>query len=178
MNMNIQEKEDPKVSKLKHNRKNGKKYEGELVKVLREKGIYARLGRSNEEFDVTLPELNVNIEIKSTNFESSWCSTFINRKTIDQYHRLRDVPGKNFYAIRWKGQGVKGIRLYPIIPDLEKPPVLYKNEGLTLDEFVFIHCIRIEQEGIENKKDVKICDDMKKGEPMPLKTSNRRTKRK
>ena len=38
--------------------------------------------------------------------------------------------------------------------------------------------IRIEEEGVQNKKDDKIYSDMKKGEPVPMKTPNRRVENK
>ena len=137
-------------TKIGRNRVNGKRYEGEPVKELKQRGIYARLGRSNEEYDITLPELNINIELKSTNRELSWCSTAVNKETVDQYNRLRRVPGNNYYGIRWKGKGIKGLRLYPI-SDIEKPPVLYRSEGITFEEFVFMLKSKMEQ--IKEKED-------------------------
>lgn len=117
--------------KISRNRANGKKYEGELVKALRERGVYARLGRSNEEADVILPDLNVLIEAKSTsrpNFRMS-----MNQKTKDQFQRLLLVPARVFYAVRYKGKGLNGWRFHPL-PDSVQ--VLYRDEGLTLDEFL------------------------------------------
>ena len=133
-------------TKIGRNRANGKAYEGELVKELKQRGIYARLGRSNEEYDITLPELNINIELKSTNRELSWKR----KDAADQYSRLRKVPGNNYYGIRWKGKGIKGLHLYPI-SDIEKPPVLYRSEGITFEEFVFLSQSKMEQ--IKQKKE-------------------------
>lgn len=112
------------------NRANGKRYEGELVKVLRSKGINARLGRSNEEGDVILPELNIVMEAKSTDLDRYRIS-----KAMDQFKRLCKLNSEVWFAIRYKGNGISGWKMYPIP---EKPIVLFKGEGLTLDEFVLL----------------------------------------
>ncbi len=111
------------------NRANGKRYEGELVKILRSRGISARLGRSNEEADVILADFNVLIEVKSTSRKNF--SLNLNKRTKDQHFRLGTIPAKVFYAIRYKGKGVAGWRFYAFP---ESPQVLYWNEGLSLGE--------------------------------------------
>ncbi len=122
--------------KISRNRANGKRYEGELVKTLRSLKIYARLGRSNEEVDVIIPSANIGIELKSTNRNDSWTFGCTNpRKTKDQYRRLLLSPMIIYYAIRFKGQGIAGLRLYSIPPEMCS---LKKNEGLTLEEFVIL----------------------------------------
>lgn len=121
------------TSQVSRNRQNGKKYEGELVKLLRENDVPARLGRSNEEGDVILPELNVIIEAKSTNDDIF--SILKNEKRKDQFRRLHLSPAQIFYAVRFKGEGLNGWRFYSIP---EKPIILRKNEGYSLKEFLFI----------------------------------------
>ena len=112
------------------NRANGKRYEGELVKILRSRGISARLGRSNEEGDVILPGLNLVIEAKSTDLDRYRIS-----KAMDQFRRLCMLGSEVWYAVRYKGDGVSGWRFYRIP---SKPTMLLRGEGLTLDEFVML----------------------------------------
>ena len=118
-------------TRVKFNRKNGKKYEGELVKILREKGYGARLGRSNEEGDIVITELNMVVEAKSTNLKDRYRIS----KSPDQFHRLTQLPQNVWYAIRFKGDGVSGWRFYPI-PDRIR--ILFRSEGYSLDEFVLM----------------------------------------
>jgi Holliday junction resolvase len=122
------------MTSVSRNRANGKRYEGELVKALRERGMYARLGRSNEEADVILPGPRILIELKSTDRRVSW--TFGNtnpRKTKAQYHRLKSLNFQVYYAVRFKGTGIGGLRFYSI-PQEMRP--LRKDDGLTLEEFI------------------------------------------
>ena len=112
------------------NRANGKRYEGELVKTLRSRNINARLGRSNEEGDVILPELNIVIEAKSTDLDRYRIS-----KAMDQFRRLCRLDSEVWYAIRYKGDGISGWQFYPIPV---KPTALHRGEGLTLTEFVML----------------------------------------
>ena len=118
------------VRSVARNRANGKRYEGELVKVLRSKDINARLGRSNEEGDVILPELNIVIEAKSTDLDRYRIS-----KAMDQFRRLRELDSEVWFAIRYKGNGILGWQFYPIP---SKSTVLFRGEGLTLNEFVML----------------------------------------
>lgn len=118
-------------TRIKNNRKNGKRYEGELVKILRESGYGARLGRSNEEGDIVISELNMVIEVKSTNLKDRYPIS----KSPDQFHRLTQLPQNVWYAIRFKGDGVSGWRFYPI-PDRIR--ILFRSEGYSLDEFVLM----------------------------------------
>ena len=119
--------------KISRNRANGKRYEGELVKAIRNSGIYARLGRSNEEVDIILPDCNILIECKSTSKKNFTLAH--DRGTKDQFFRIRELPGIKFYAVRYKGDGLKGWRFYPIPGSIQ---VLPRDEGLTLDEFVIL----------------------------------------
>ena len=112
------------------NRANGKRYEGELVKTLRSRNINARLGRSNEEGDVILPELNIVIEAKSTDLDRYRIS-----KAMDQFRRLCKLDSEVWYAIRYKGDGISGWQFYPIPIN---STVLLRGEGLTLEEFVLL----------------------------------------
>ena len=112
------------------NRANGKRYEGEPVKSLRFRGISARLGRSNEEGDVILPEFNIVIEAKSTDLDRYRIS-----KAMDQFRRLCRLDSEVWYAIRYKGDGISGWQFYPIPV---KPTALLRGEGLTLNEFVML----------------------------------------
>lgn len=120
-----------KTQQVRNNRKKGKKYEGELVKILKEKGFGARLGRSNEEGDIILSDLDLIIECKSTSRKGGYRVS----KNPAQYFRLRDLPQEVWFAIRWKGQGISGWRFYPI-PD--KIRVLFRSEGYTLEEFIIM----------------------------------------
>ena len=119
--------------KISRNRANGKKYEGELVKVFRARGIYARLGRSNEEADVIIPELDILLECKSTSRKNF--SISLNRKTKDQFRRLHGLRSTVFYAVRYKGDGLAGWRFHSL-PD--SPCVLRRTEGWSLEEFIFL----------------------------------------
>lgn len=121
------------MSSISRNRRNGKHYEGELVRALRERGIYARLGRSNEEGDVILPDCGIILEVKSTSRKNFRLS--MNQKTKDQFYRLLQLPARVFYAIRYKGKGLDDWRFYPLQDSIQ---VLHKNEGLVLDEFVLL----------------------------------------
>ena len=118
------------------NRANGKRYEGELVKILRSRRINARLGRSNEEGDVILPELNIVIEAKSTDLDRYRIS-----KAMDQFMRLCRLDSEVWYAIRYKGDGISGWQFYPIPV---KSTVLLRGEGLTLTEFVMLKERRVD----------------------------------
>ena len=120
------------------NRANGKRYEGELVKILRSRGISARLGRSNEEGDVILPGLNLVIEAKSTDLDRYRIS-----KAMDQCRRLCRLDSEVWYAIRYKGDGISGWQFYPIPV---KPTALLRGEGLTLNEFVMLKEREVETE--------------------------------
>ena len=80
------------TKRVRNNRKNGKRYEGELVKTLKEMGISSRLGRSNEEGDVILPEHNLVIEVKSTNLRDRYPIS----KSPDQFFRLKRREILNF----------------------------------------------------------------------------------
>ena len=119
-----------KITRIRNNRKNGKKYEGELVKILKENMISARLGRSNEEGDIILPEQNIIIEAKSTKQDRYKMSL-----AVDQYKRLKLLPQEVWYAVRFKGSGISGWRFYRIPSKIR---VLLKSEGFSLDEFVFM----------------------------------------
>ena len=119
------------------NRANGKRYEGELVKILRSRGINARRGRSNEEGDVILPELNIVIEAKSTDLDRYRIS-----KAMDQFRRLCRLDSEVWYAIRYKGDGISGWQFYRIP---SKPTMLLRGEGLTLDEFVMLKEMEVEK---------------------------------
>ncbi|MHB1440008.1 MAG: hypothetical protein ACYCSO_05100 [Cuniculiplasma sp.] len=121
------------ISEIKRNRINGKKYEGEAVKILKESGLGVRLGRSNEEGDVILPNHNIIIEVKST--KKNAFSFNLNTQTKDQYYRLTKSMSKVFYWIRFKGEGRNGIRVFHIPNNIS---ILYKEEGLTLNEFLFL----------------------------------------
>jgi Holliday junction resolvase len=119
------------MTRMGRNRANGKRYEGEIVKTLRGRGIYARLGRSNEEGDIVIPDLNIILEVKSTSRKNFRMS--LNRKTREQYYRLLKVPAQVFYAVRYKGNGLRDWKLHPLPRSVQ---VLYRDEGLTLDEFL------------------------------------------
>ncbi len=134
---------------VSNNRKNGKKYEGELVKVLKQCGISARLGRSNEEGDVILPDYGIVIEVKSTSLKDRYRIS----KSPEQYYRLRKLSQEIWYAVRYKGEGISGWRFYPIPGSII---VLRKNEGYTLQEYVLILGAKIDQEGTSNRKEVKL----------------------
>ena len=95
--------------RVKNNRRNGKRYEGELVRLLRDQGISARLGRSNEEGDVILPEYNIVLEAKSTRLKGKYHISM----SPDQYFRLRALGQTVYYAIRFKGKGISGWELLP-----------------------------------------------------------------
>ena len=155
-----------KTRNVKNNRKNGKRYEGELVRVLRQDGISARLGRSNEEGDVILPDHGIIIEAKSTNLKDRYRIS----KSPDQYIRLMKLNQDVWYAIRFKGEGPAGWRYYRI-PD--SITVLRKEEGYTLNEFLFILGQKKGDEGIQKEKDeIPIHDET--GTLMPIKMPNRR----
>lgn len=121
------------MTPLLRNHRNGKHYEGELVRALRENGIYARFGRSTEEADVILPDFNVLLEVKSTSRKNFRMS--LNQKTKDQFIILLNIPEKVFYAIRYKGNGLADWRFHPL-PDSTQ--ALHKNEGLMLEEFMLM----------------------------------------
>jgi Holliday junction resolvase len=112
---------------LYRNRKNGKKYEGELVKLFRQAGLFARLGRSNEEGDIILPDHNIIIEAKSTNGDR-----YLMSKNPDQYHRLCKLEQEIWYAVRYKGRG-RGWRFYKLPPSIQ---VLHEEQSLTFKEFI------------------------------------------
>ena len=121
-------------TKVCNNRKNGKKYEGELVKALRRMNLFARLGRSNEEGDIILSENNLIIECKSTILKDR----FRISKNPEQFWRLRDIQFRGtevWYAVRFKGEGISGWRFYRIP---ERICILFKDEGFTLSEFLFL----------------------------------------
>ncbi len=121
-----------KITRIRNNRKNGKKYEGELVRILKEMGISARLGRSNEEGDVILSEFNCIIECKSTNLKDRYRIS----KSPEQFLRLKNLRQEVWYAVRYKGKGPSdGWRFY-IIP--EKITILYRSEGHSFQEFTFL----------------------------------------
>ena len=120
-----------KTQQVRNNRKKGKKYEGELVKLLKEKGFGARLGRSNEEGDIILSDLDLIIECKSTHFKDRYRVS----KSPEQFYRLKSLPQEIWYGVRFKGAGVSGWRFYPI-PD--KIRVLFRSEGYTLEEFIIM----------------------------------------
>ena len=115
---------------ISRNRANGKRYEGELVKLLRGISLDARLGRSNEEGDIILSKFDIIIEAKSTKN-----AKYNIRKALEQYNRLRKLHAEVWYAIRYKGRGIAGWRLYPMPP---KPIMLHPTEGMTLREFALI----------------------------------------
>ena len=119
------------TKRVRNNRKNGKRYEGELVKTLKEMGISSRLGRSNEEGDVILPEHNLVIEVKSTNLRDRYPIS----KSPDQFFLLKNLSQEVWYAVRFKGSGILGWRFFRIP---EKIRVLLRTEGYSLDEFVFM----------------------------------------
>lgn len=125
--MRAKEKGLTKTVNIARNRKRGKRYEGELVKLLRESGIFARLGRSNEEGDLILPELNIVIEAKST-------TTSIYRMSMNrsQYTRLSRISQEKWYAVRFMGKH-GGWEFFPFPPSIQ---VLHRGESLTYDEFV------------------------------------------
>ena len=156
-----------KTRNVKNNRKNGKRYEGELVKVLRQNGISARLGRSNEEGDVILPSYNIVIEAKSTNMDRYRMS-----KSPEQFFRLGKLPLIVFFGIRYKGDGLEGWRFYPLPGNII---VLHKDQGLTLREFVlFISGGKFDHQGQHKEKDDKIPIHDETGTLMPIKMPNRR----
>ena len=173
MNKGISKSVTPvtKITKVRNNRKNGKKYEGELVRILKDMGISARLGRSNEEGDVILSKFNCIIECKSTNLKDRYRIS----KAPEQFLRLKSLSQEVWYAIRYKGDGISGWKFYPIPNKIQ---ILYKNEGLSLQELTIYLSSRIEQENLQNKKDDKICRDVKTDETEPLKMSNRRVEQK
>ena len=160
------------VTKIKkvnigNNRKNGKKYEGELVKVLKQDGISARLGRSNEEGDVILPDLGIIIEAKSTNMDRYKMS-----KSPDQFHRLKKLPQKVYFGVRFKGEGLSGWRFYPIPNGII---VLRKDQGLTLREFVLlISSGKFDHMEHQKEKDDKIPEHDEISHSIPLELPNRR----
>ena len=113
-------------------RKYGEKYGGELVKILKENGFVARLGQGSEAGDVVLPDLNIIIECKTTSVKGGYR---VSKFAIDPatYFKLnRYFPRECWFAIKWKGQGISGWRLY-LIP--AKLRVLYRSEGYTIEEF-------------------------------------------
>ena len=120
-----------KKAKIKNNRKNGKKYEGELTRVLKEDGLSARLGRSNEEGDVVITDLDIVIEAKSTNNQGKYKMS----KSPGQFFRLRKIPQKVYFGIRFKGEGLAGWRFFPLPNSIQ---VLNKDQGLNLREFVLL----------------------------------------
>jgi Holliday junction resolvase len=125
--------------KVKNNRKNGKRYEGELVKLLRGVGIAARLGRSNEEGDVILSSHNLIIECKSTSLNDR----FRISKNPDQFWRLKAIQylgTEVWYAIRYKGKGILGWRFFRIP---ERVCTLYRDEGFSLQEFLLLQEMRM-----------------------------------
>ena len=101
-----------------------KRYEGELVKFFRSNDINTRLGRSNLEGEVILPELNIVVEAKSTNLNRYKIS-----KAMDQFRDLRELDSLMWFAIRYKRNGISGWQFYPI---LSKLTVLLRGEGLKL----------------------------------------------
>ena len=119
-----------KITRIRNNRKNGKKYEGELVRILKEMGISARLGRSNEEGDVILSEFNCIIECKSTNLKDRYRIS----KSPEQFLRLKNLRQEVWYAVRYKGDGISGWRFYPIPSKIQ---ILFKIEGMGIREFGF-----------------------------------------
>ena len=113
-------------------RKYREKYGGELVKILKENRFVARLGQDNEAGDVVLPDLNIIIECKTTSVKGGYR---VSKFAIDPatYFKLnRYFPRECWFAIKWKGQGISGWRLY-LIP--AKLRVLYRSEGYTIEEF-------------------------------------------
>lgn len=116
-----------KTSNIARNRRRGKRFEGELVKLLRGSEIFARLGRSNEEGDLILSELNIVIEAKST-------TTNIYRMSMNrsQYIRLSRISQEKWYAVRFMGKH-GGWEFFPFPPSIQ---VLHRGESLTYDEFV------------------------------------------
>ena len=87
------------------------------------------------------------------------------------FERLKDLPASVFYAVRYKGAGLLDWRFHPI-PD--KVRVLYKNEGLTLDEFVFIIGLKNGSETTQMEKDDKIPEHDEISHSIPLELPNRR----
>lgn len=154
-----------KITRIRNNRKNGKKYEGELVKILKENMISARLGRSNEEGDIILPEQNIIIEAKSTKQDRYKMSL-----AVDQYKRLTLLPQEVWYAVRFKRKGVNGWEFYPIPCSIQ---LLYRHEGLTLREFVFKMRARMSQERKTLTSSDKILISDEGIETIALKTQNR-----
>lgn len=120
-----------KNAKIKNNRTNGKKYEGELTRVLKEDGLSARLGRSNEEGDVVITDLDIVIEAKSTNNPGKYKMS----KSPGQFFRLKKIPQKVFFGIRFKGEGLAGWRFFPLPNSIQ---VLNKDQGLNLREFILL----------------------------------------
>jgi Holliday junction resolvase len=108
------------------NRANGKRYEGELVKAIRARGIYARLGRSNEEADVILPN-GMLTEVKSSSRKNF--SLNHDRETKDQFHRLLEVPGRVFYAVRYQEASAKPFpsQMTSAGPTVTRPGNLHVN---------------------------------------------------
>ena len=151
---------------VQNNRRNGKKYEGELVRTLRDSGISARLGRSNEEGDVILPDHGIIIEAKSTCLKDRYRMS----KAPDQFLRLMHLSQNVWYAVRYKGKGLAGWRFYPIP---EKIQVLRKEEGYTLKEFLFILEQKKGHEGIHQENHVKIHDHEQTSEPILIKMPKR-----
>ena len=158
------------VTRIRNNRKNGKKYEGELVKILKENMISARLGRSNEEGDIILPEQNIIIEAKSTKQDRYKMSL-----AVDQYKRLKLLPQEVWYAVRFKGKGVNGWKFYPIPCSIQ---ILYRHEGLTLREFVLKMISKMSQEHKSMTSSDKILISDEGIETIALKPSNRKVERK
>jgi Holliday junction resolvase len=114
------------------NRKNGEKYGRELAKLLKEKGVVAILSQGNEAGDVVLPDLNIIIECRTTSAKGGYG---VSKNNLSQYFYLRGLPQEVWFAIKWKGQGISGWRLYRI-PD--KTRVLYRSEGYTIEEFIIM----------------------------------------
>ena len=153
--------------RIRRNRQNGKKYEGELVRTLKEMGIAARLGRSNEEGDVILPEINLVLEAKSTHLKDRYRLS----KASDQYFRLKRLKQTVFYAVRFKGEGISGWEFYPIPPNIQ---VLYRHEGLSLKEFVLKITSETGQNREATKSNGKIPITNVGIEPIALRTQKRR----
>ncbi len=125
--MRAKEKGLTKTVNIARNRRRGKRAEGELVKLLRESGVFARLGRSNEEGDLILPELNIVIEAKSTTLSSYKIST-----NKSQYRRLSRITQEKWYAVRFMGRH-GGWEFFPFPPSIQ---VLHRGESFSYDEFV------------------------------------------
>ncbi|MHB1507474.1 MAG: hypothetical protein ACYCUZ_05395 [Cuniculiplasma sp.] len=150
-----------------NNRKNGKRYEGELIKVLKKNGLSARLGRSNEEGDVILPDFGIIIEAKSTSLKDRYRIS----KSPDQYFRLLKLSQEVWFAIRYKGNGLEGWRFHRIPETIS---ALKKNEGYTLREFVFIIGLKNGSETTQKEKDDEIPELDETSHSIPLELSNRR----